>query len=81
MSGHNDHYLEEYCEITAQIKEKICINCGSIVQYPRAQGMQHGFHARVRKQEEDRANEACYPPQPPQPPAKLKPGVQPWRPT
>ena len=84
MSGHNDHYLEEYCQTSSErgncFREEICINCGSIVRYPVAEGMSHGFGAMLRRLQEERANEECYPPQPPQPPAKLKPGVQPWRP-
>ena len=79
MSGHNDHYIEQYCERN----EKICINCGSIfVGYVR-RGMGPSTAAIESRIKRARDNEECYPPQPPQPPQpppKLKPGVQPWRP-
>ena len=84
MPKHVDRYIPEHCDPN----EVICINCGSIFReiysnYNNLQGTwgTRGFTGDAFKAKaahsEARRNEECGA----KPKAKLKPGVQPWRPT
>ena len=77
MPKHVDRYIPEHCHPN----EVICINCGSIFAEPysgpRGMSTRSGpFHESKMAIQEARRNAECGA----KPKAKLKPGVQPWRP-